>query len=176
MLSFWNAQLTKLDELIIAASPTQTEWGALIPTDIRPAAGKIKVAALFHLSQSCGLWGGAWARQLLFGFPLVGRLSQGGCFPVKSKAVAKKPENLENLMRPAPSRFEEKPPRIWVQKCPTSSGRSFRANQKRLAASTFPFDLMRLTVKAALSKPEHSFSVRIGSRRKAERLWRSSSR
>ena len=50
ILSFWIAQLNKLDQLIDEEAPTRAKWDALIPRDDRPAAGKLQLAALPQLS------------------------------------------------------------------------------------------------------------------------------
>ena len=53
--SFWSAQLTELTALAQQSRPTEELWRALIPNDIRPAAGRINAVALFCLMQGAGL-------------------------------------------------------------------------------------------------------------------------
>ena len=107
-LSFWSAQLNRLDELISATTQLQKRWAAIIPQETLPAAGKLRLVALAPLSRSCGLVGAIWIRQFPSGLPLIGRLSQKGCFPVKDKETAKKTEKLGKISQSAPTRFEDR--------------------------------------------------------------------
>ena len=73
--SFWIAQLNKIDQLLLDTSPIQAEWDALIPYEIRPETGKIKLVSLSQLALSCGAGAEIWLHQFIFGIPIVGRLS-----------------------------------------------------------------------------------------------------
>ena len=108
ILNFWDEQLSSLDKLIMEASSLEHSWNALIPPEIAPAAGKLKLAAFMSLALQCDCGGSAWLQQFLFGFPLVGRLSQSHCYPTKLKEASKKPVPIPKLFNTNASRFRDR--------------------------------------------------------------------
>ena len=76
IISFWEEQLQALETMVSDARLTDLEWNRLIPGRIRPAAGKLRLAALASLTQQHNLGGPLWLQQFLFGFTLTGTLSQ----------------------------------------------------------------------------------------------------
>lgn len=66
---FWAAHLEGLEKLVGQASPVELEWRKLIPEAIRPAAGRINLAAFDSLMLNANLHGSAWIRQFIFFFP-----------------------------------------------------------------------------------------------------------
>ena len=108
ILSFWEAQLKRLDRLVADSSPIEEEWKALIPPETAPAAGKIHLPALMLLAIQCRTGGTSWLQQFLFGFPLVGRMGQPRCFPFKLKDSLKKPEPIRKLLNSTTSRFSDR--------------------------------------------------------------------
>ena len=108
VLEFWDAQLLALDKLILEADETEASLTSLIPPEIAQSAGKLKLAALMSLAIQCQLGGSIWLQQFLFVFPLVGRLAQPRCFPVKPKEVIKRPEPISKLSNMNASRFKDR--------------------------------------------------------------------
>ena len=106
--TFWSDQLSRLALLVKEAEPINNQWNSLIPSEIAPAAGKIKLAAFLSLMLHCGLGGSRWCRQFIFGFDLVGILSQSGTFPVDPRTEDERPLSGVKLLASATSRFRER--------------------------------------------------------------------
>ena len=107
--AFWSEHLSRLGSLVAVADQINSQWGDLIPSEIRPSAGKLKLAAfLSHMLRS-GLGGSRWWRQFIFGFELAGVLSQSGTSPVDSRTDDKLPASDVKLFSAAQSRFRERP-------------------------------------------------------------------
>ena len=81
----------RLASLAHDALPFVEDWGKLTPHSIRPAAGKLRLAALSSLMYQYNLGGPIWLRQFIFGFKLVGVLSQMHTFPAQEKLAGKRP-------------------------------------------------------------------------------------
>ena len=86
--AFWDKQIFLLEKLVLASTETEARWAAQIPPAIRPAAGKAKVTALLSLMKQASLGGQRWMNQFVFGFPLVGEISQLGVYPPSRKEVS----------------------------------------------------------------------------------------
>ena len=71
-LSLWNAQIRTLDKVILEPRPTELQWKACVPKHLTPAAGKVKLAALTHLTISRGIGAERWLLQFLFSPPWWG--------------------------------------------------------------------------------------------------------
>ena len=108
ILSFWEDQLTALDKLVSDSAETEKAWATLIPSQTAPATGKIHLPALMSLAIQCGTGGTSWLQQFLFGFPIVGRLAQPRCYPLKLKESLKKPEPPSKLLNSTSCRFTER--------------------------------------------------------------------
>ena len=94
-----------IDQLASQAHTAETSWRTLIPADLRPASGDIQLASLTHLSLSFGFGGENWMRQFLFGFKLIGNLSQVHCFPRNDKDARKLPAKMSRIMDSSRSCF-----------------------------------------------------------------------
>ena len=99
----------KISRLAREAEPLNCQRGDLIPPEIRPAAGEIKLAAFLSLMIHCGLGGSRWCRKFLFGFELVGVLCQSGTSPVDPRANDLRPLAGRKISSSAHSRFRERP-------------------------------------------------------------------
>ena len=95
-------------ELISESGETEAKWVSLIPPEIARSAGNLKLAALMSLATQCQLGGSVWLQRFLSGFPLVGRLAQPRCYPVKPKEVPKRPEPTSKLFNTNTSRFADR--------------------------------------------------------------------
>ena len=104
---FWDSQLISLDRLIADSSEVEKAWAELIPSETAPAACNIRLAALMSLANQCQVGGAVWIRRFLFGSPLVGRLTQPRCYPIKLKASLKKEEPIHKLRNTNESRFSD---------------------------------------------------------------------
>ena len=101
VVAFWNDQLAAADRLIEDAAPLEQSWGLLIPDDIAPAAGRVRLAALMSLALQCGLGGSLWLQQFLVGFDLIGQISQRFSYPPGAKAFNKTPLGPAKVMSSA---------------------------------------------------------------------------
>ena len=108
ILSFWNTQLNKLDNLIASCIDTQNSWNNLIPTELIPAAGNLRSVALTLLAREQGLGCASWLQQFLYGFPLIGRLSQLNCFPRRERDYNKRAEKLSKILKSTSTRFTDR--------------------------------------------------------------------
>ena len=89
VLSFWNDHLSEPQFAVGDSASLHDQRNTLIPLKTYPSAGKIQLPALTHLAQLCNAGGSEWMQQFLYGFPLIGRLSQKHCVPVKPKEAQK---------------------------------------------------------------------------------------
>ena len=125
--AFWPSQLSALRTLIEDSTPMEPRRRALIPNDIRPAGGKLHLAAFLSLTPQCGLGGRRWRRQFIYGFELAGVLCQEDVFPVDPRTAKRRPAPTEEIFASALTRFRGR------------SAKSGRANGKLLWAE----DLVR---------------------------------
>ena len=80
--------------LIQQATPHDKEWDATIQPELRPAAGKVRLAPLMSLMYQHNLGGSAWLSQFIFGFKLIGTLSQKHVFPPSDKMLGRDPKTF----------------------------------------------------------------------------------
>ena len=105
--AFWGMQILLLEKLVLASTETESRWSAQIPPAIRPAAGKVKVKAMLSLMKQANLGGQRWVKQFIFGFPLVGELSQRDVYPPSRKEVLT-PIGLPELLQGAEELFSSR--------------------------------------------------------------------
>ena len=108
LLAVWEAQLSKVSDLVDSCSLAQSKWDACILPEILPAAGRLKTVAIRQLMGECGMGGSHWLDQFAFGFPITGVLSQKHLFPVDEKVDVKDTLPLAELFSSAGSRFRER--------------------------------------------------------------------
>ena len=121
--SFWEEQLSRLENLVKDSSETQQRWNNLIPVEIKPAAGKLQLPALMSLMLQNNLGGSRWLQQFLFGFRLTGTLSQKHVFPQKDKLLGKKPRELAKIAKTNEARYTDRAskagyknaPKLWAE-------------------------------------------------------------
>ena len=155
-----DAQISAVGKLVQAADQTEKLWLDLIPTESMPVAGKLRIAPLILLADQCAVGGAVWLQQRLFGFPLVGRLSQHSCYPDKLKEARKHAEPIKKIMKTNFSRFQD------------SASKSGRVNAKALRGEALtqcekgwlarPFPLCRDRRPCTLHNPELNVSFRFG--------------
>ena len=83
LADFWDSQISHLEALDAAATPSQAKRNARIGPTIRPAAGEIQTLVLRHLAEFCGVGASNWMGQFAVGFPIAGELPQKSTFPRK---------------------------------------------------------------------------------------------
>ena len=76
ILKFLDAHLSRLGDLAVGSGFLESTGEGLAPSQIAPAAGRVKLAAHSDLEHQCDLGGQVWIRRFLCGFQLVGDLSQ----------------------------------------------------------------------------------------------------
>ena len=105
--AFVSGQISRLFSLGADAEQLNSQRNDPIPPEIRPASGKLKLGDPLSLILHCGLGGSRWRRQFIFGFELVGVLSQSGNFPVDPRTDDKLPLAGVKLFASPQSRFRE---------------------------------------------------------------------
>ena len=158
--TFWDQQLSALDELIQDASQTEAEWIKLIPPETAPTAGKIQLAAFMSLSLQCQAGGSTWLQQFLFGFPLVGRLSQRHCYPLKLKEALKKPEPTDKIFNTNEARFHDRSLKSGNKNAPTLWSEALEQCGKGWL--TRPFPLSTTNEPFVLNNPKLNVAFRFG--------------
>ena len=81
IMAFWTKQLARLDKMI-AQSTTQEEWQKRTPDSIGRVAGALKTVTITQLLNRYNMGDQNWMQQFIFGFLLIGILSQKGVFPI----------------------------------------------------------------------------------------------
>ena len=113
-----------MEKLVADTSSINREWGKLIPEDIRPAAGKLRLAALTRLMYQHNLGGPIWLQQFLLVFKITGILSQKRTFPQSEKLIGRQPKNLAIVAKSNSRRFTEREIKNQAIKTPQSYGRN----------------------------------------------------
>ena len=85
--AFWGTQIVRLEELVLSSAQIEATWAAQIPTEILPAAGKIRAIPFLSLMGQANLGGRRWVKQFISGIALVGELSQRHKYPASRKEV-----------------------------------------------------------------------------------------
>ena len=97
-----------MEKLVAETITINREWGKLTPSDIRPAAGKLRLSALMSLMYQQNLGGPIWLQQFLFGFKLTGIMSQKHTFPQSEKLIGRQPKSLAIIAKSNSRRFTER--------------------------------------------------------------------
>ena len=108
ILDFWETQLKHTNKLVEDSKTIESEWVKLIPAELKLASGKLKLAPLMSLLYQQNMGGSHWLQQFLFGFPLVGTISQKHTFPSSDKLKTKKPIDLTQLTSSNARRFTDR--------------------------------------------------------------------
>ena len=108
ILSFWEVQLTRMQQLVHDAIPIELKWGHLIPDELRPAAGKRSLAPLMSLMNQRNLGGSAWLFHFIYGFKPTGIFCREHAFPTSDNALKMKPIFLKLIVQSDASRFPER--------------------------------------------------------------------
>ena len=86
-VDFWQDQLQRVKLVVEQASDLQNEWYSKVDQRIHTATGKVNFIAMMSLMDQFGMGGKNWLQQFVWGFPIVGDLSQSGVFPTDPNAV-----------------------------------------------------------------------------------------
>ena len=108
MLPIWEAQLSRVEQLVTSCTLAQSKWDACILPEILPAADHLKTVALKQLMKECGIGGSRWLDQFAFGFPIAGVLSQKHLYPTDEKVGPSAAIPVTELFSTAGSRFRER--------------------------------------------------------------------
>ena len=108
ILSFWGDQLGRMERLASDSLSTDRAWNDLIPTTIRPAAGKLRLPPLLSLLNQRNMGGAICLQQFLFGFKRTGALRQRFAFSTSEKALPKRLIRLSKIASSTSSRFAER--------------------------------------------------------------------
>ena len=108
VLRFWDTQLSRMYPMEQDAISSDTECDLLIPDELKPAAGKLRLAPLMSLMYEHNLGGTAWLDQFIFGFKLTRALSQQRAFPPSDHMLKKKPKPLHIIAQSDADRFKER--------------------------------------------------------------------
>ena len=124
--------------MVKEAETTDFARNALIPTAIKPAAGKLRLAPLMCLMAHFNLGGAIWPQQFLFGFQLVGTLCQQFTFPFSEKAARKRPLALSKLARSSAKRFYDRASRAGRKDSKLLRGGALEQQGKGWLSKSFP--------------------------------------
>ena len=89
-------------------SPVEQEWRKITPDAIRPAAGRLNLAAFYSPMINANLQGSDWIRQFVFGFPLVGGLIRRLTYPLGIKVETYSTLHPGELFASSRARFDER--------------------------------------------------------------------
>ena len=118
---FWTKQIQRLKSIAAKHKCLSDQWLEARPQVLKPLKG-VNTLLLAFLMDRYGLKGQKWVKQLIFGFPIVGSLSQKGVYPIDEKEhkVLLTPNELtssafarfrERATAANPPRFEE----LWSE-------------------------------------------------------------
>lgn len=79
-----------------------------MPPGLIPSSRNINPATLTHLADSRGIGGKIWARQFIFGFKLIGSLSQAGFYPISTTELHKHEERSTKIAKSTEARFSDR--------------------------------------------------------------------
>ena len=133
-------QLTDLKAIAEGAQSREAHWRSPIPYEIRPEAGRINIADFYSLMRNARLHGSSWIRQFIFGFPLVGALSQQYTYPLDDEVDVKPGLPPKLLLISTRPRFEERPRQEGKQNMKDLRGEAPEQHLKGWAASPFLLD------------------------------------
>ena len=103
LVKFWDAQLSRLEQLVDDSKLARKKWNDRILPEIAPAAGKLNTVAISQLMRHFGVEGQRMAHQFALGFPIAGTTSQLKAFR-RGKKIS--PLSLRSqLFASAPLRF-----------------------------------------------------------------------
>ena len=134
--------------------------GTTPPPETAPVAGRLKFAPPILLADQCGLGGSVWFQQFIFGFPLVGRLSQKYCYPAKLKGSLEKAEPLHKIPNACASRFADRANKSGHKNAQVLWGEALSQCEKRWLNRPFP--LCSSGKPCALQNKELNIAFRFG--------------
>ena len=108
VMEFRDNQIRAMPQLVRAAAPVDSEWNSLIPPEIMPSAGKLRLDPLLSLMRHRNLGGSNWIQQFLFVFKLTGALSQRYTFPPCEKDSRNTPIGAPRVASENAKRFHER--------------------------------------------------------------------
>ena len=100
---FWNIQLSRLKSLVKGGADTQLSWDSCRPQSVADAQSPIRTVSIAQLLALLGVGGDKWLKQFIYGFDIIGRLSQRGEFPADPKV--KCPGDISTIFDTCRSRF-----------------------------------------------------------------------
>ena len=103
---FWPKEPSAMDVLVRDAQPVERLWRSRIPAGIRPASGHINSADFHILMLSAQLRGSLGIRRIIFGFRLVGTLSQRYTYPLDTNLPTQATLAPSDLFSSFRSRFD----------------------------------------------------------------------
>ena len=107
IIAFRNKQLARLDTMITQAATTQKEWQQQTPDSIKCVTGELKTVTIAQLLDYYNMGGQQWIQQFIYGFPLIGTLSQKGAFP-EGKESGTEPMQQQHIWARSQARFLER--------------------------------------------------------------------
>ena len=81
---FWSGQVSQLRDIKRAQRGTLSLWREVTPASLKGST-TIDPVILTYLLDRFGLGGSKWLKQLVFGFPITGLLSQRGAYPIDTR-------------------------------------------------------------------------------------------
>ena len=108
--SFWGRRLAAVSAIKSAIIDETQAWYNESPTAIRKATWVIDVPLWSYLIRSFGITDHRWMSQFVYGFPIIGKLSQNRLFATSSKidVASCTVDKPRSLFRAAQERFRQR--------------------------------------------------------------------
>ena len=104
--SFWREQLELLRKISSDDRCSSIPWYSLRPREMEGAPSDLKIGLVAQLCNFIGIGAGNWLLQYVFGFPIVGEISQSRTFPKTDKPDNPCPISPEESLKGAGERFK----------------------------------------------------------------------
>ena len=126
---FRSSQLKKLRVIADECRDETEERFQFAPDPIKSSQGKPHIALLAHLARFTRMRGTNWLMQFATGFPITGRLSQSGVFPIVN-APTQEILHPDQLFETKAARFKARAPRANSRSSQTLWGEALEQVQK----------------------------------------------
>ena len=101
---FWKEQLEMVRQIVSGASDLQKSWENDSPKSWGNYKVSIRTVALIDLLRKYDLGGERWARQFIYGFPIIGNIEQTGVYPREPKVTH--PPDINQIWEHNMTRFQ----------------------------------------------------------------------
>ena len=133
---FWYKQVHDLKNIKKCTMPVLERWRQLTPDTLK-GVSIVDPAMLSFLFRKFGLGGSKWLKQLIFGFPITGVLSQEGAYPLDSR-VKLTTLDKETVLESTFDRFRQRATNALPQHAETLWAEACEQSDKGWLSRPFP--------------------------------------